>query len=85
MRWMNKAKQPTPYGARRVRSRFLILPKTLNGETRWLEVAFWEEELVEGDLADYWCQFCWVGCVNSRTRTGFLAALLARFGLDGVR
>ena len=30
-------------GTRRIKSGFLIFPKTINGETRWLESATWIE------------------------------------------
>lgn len=42
MRWQ---KQPWPKeGDRRIKTRFLVLPKTINREVRWLEKATWEEE-----------------------------------------
>ncbi len=34
----------------RVRDGILIFPKTINGETRWLEWAMWNEELIEIDI-----------------------------------
>jgi len=33
-------------GARRTRKRFLLFPKMIQGELRWLETATWEEEFV---------------------------------------
>lgn len=30
-------------GERRIKKRFLILPKKINGEIRWFEFAKWEE------------------------------------------
>lgn len=35
-------KDPNPHDTR-IKKRFLILPKKINGETRWLEFATWEE------------------------------------------
>jgi hypothetical protein len=31
---------------RRIRSGFLLLPKTIGRERRWLETAIWEEEFI---------------------------------------
>ena len=39
MRWSSVS-----IGDRRFPQRFLWLPKTLDGETRWLEEARWEEQ-----------------------------------------
>lgn len=39
MRWTNYA--PGDY---REKTRFLLFPKTIGYETRWLEVATWEEK-----------------------------------------
>lgn len=39
MRWKRKEKAEL-WGQRRVVSRFLLLPTTLKGETRWLERAY---------------------------------------------
>jgi hypothetical protein len=32
-------------GEKRIRSGFLFIPKTIGGETRWLETATWEGQL----------------------------------------
>jgi len=43
MRWIeNKVEQPE-YGDKRVTTKFLFLPKKINGQTRWLEFAKYEE------------------------------------------
>ena len=43
MKW---TKHPEPkHGDVRVRRGFLWFPQTIGGETRWLEVATWEEKL----------------------------------------
>lgn len=42
MRWPERRKTQT--GDTRIRAKFLLLPKTVNGETRWLEKATWLEE-----------------------------------------
>lgn len=43
MQW--NANTPSKRGDRRMQSAFLMFPKTINGKTRWLERAEWEEEL----------------------------------------
>jgi hypothetical protein len=53
MRWKKK---PEPkIGDRRIRARFLFWPKTILGETRWLEWAKWEEEYAT--RLEYWYGF----------------------------
>ena len=42
MRWKKK-KEKTKYGETRIINRFLIFPKTIQDETRWLEKASWVE------------------------------------------
>lgn len=42
MRW--RSKKGLPVGAVVVVRRFLFWPKTINGETRWLEMGYWVEE-----------------------------------------
>jgi len=42
MKW--KARKSARVGERRVRSAFLLLPKRIGDETRWLEFSKWEEE-----------------------------------------
>lgn len=44
MRW--KVRPVPKLGDRRILRRFLFLPKTVNGETRWMEVGEWEEEYI---------------------------------------
>ena len=39
MRWKWKKKQRLKEGDRRIMERFLLFPKRLNGEWRWLEIA----------------------------------------------
>lgn len=41
MRWRDRVE----VGDKRVRSAFLLLPRRIAGETRWLERSAWEEEL----------------------------------------
>ena len=36
----------------RKRDGFLLFPRTIKGETRWLEYAFWMEEWKESQYAD---------------------------------
>jgi hypothetical protein len=42
MRWKEKPRFNN--GDRRLRTAFLFFPKTINGETRWLETASWIEK-----------------------------------------
>ena len=46
MRWKVKPKE---YSDIRRRKKFLLLPATVNGETRWLETVYVEERLM-GDM-----------------------------------
>jgi hypothetical protein len=39
MRWNEKK-----VGETRVKTRFLVIPKKINGKWRWLEVATWHDE-----------------------------------------
>ena len=47
MRYKIKKKPPLKEGAVRVKSGFLIFPKCIGGEWRWLETALWKQEAVE--------------------------------------
>ena len=47
-------------GDKRIRRGFLIFPKQLEYETRWLEVATWEEELKSGYEFSWWEATRWV-------------------------
>ena len=52
MRWI-KQKQL----GKRMKTRFLLFPKCINGEWRWFEKATWQEYYREPNLlwtADYW-------------------------------
>ena len=40
MRWYDYSPRPNET---RVRTRFLWMPKTIDGQTRWLELAAWQE------------------------------------------
>lgn len=51
MRYRRTPKQKPPIGALRTCTAFLVLPKCINNEVRWLEYATWEERRVE--LARY--------------------------------
>ena len=44
MGWRSRARE---LGARRTKCRFLWWPKTIGGETRWLEHAEWEQVWAE--------------------------------------
>ena len=50
-----------PIGAQRTRRKFLLFPKYVNGETRWLETACWTENRVSGYLeSPYWESLKWI-------------------------
>lgn len=57
MRWKQRH---TESGTIRIVTKFLLLPKALNGETRWLEKATWERKY-----------YCFNGC-KWRTDTRWL-------------
>jgi hypothetical protein len=51
-------------GSRRIRRGF-VLWKTVNGETKWLQIATWQEEYVHVFLAGFdnyytWRAVCWL-------------------------
>jgi hypothetical protein len=53
MRW--KEKEQFKNKEVRIKLRFLILPKKIGKETRWLELALWEETFNRGtDYAGSW-------------------------------
>jgi len=47
----------------RLRHRFLFLPKVINGQCRWLEVAWWKEEK-SGFIERRWLPLCWVDNIS---------------------
>lgn len=47
MRWKNKTNTPPKIGDTRVVRKFLLFPKSLSGETRWLEKANIIQKLIE--------------------------------------
>ena len=64
MRWKESCPE---IGETRIRSGFLLFPKTANCETRWLEWAEWEEEYalypttkIQGGLYGKWQPSSWV-------------------------
>lgn len=55
MRWNNcKAVARPKCGDRRMVTRFLLLPKTMGGECRWLEVASWQQEFQVRVYSDFY-------------------------------
>lgn len=47
MKWKSQPKQPVPNpceGAKRIKIKFLLFPRCINQEWRWLEKAAWEQE-----------------------------------------
>lgn len=52
----------------RVRRRFLLLPRCIDGEWRWLEFATWRQERWVSSLtgARYWDDVCWIDSEVSR-------------------
>jgi hypothetical protein len=55
MRW----KQPD-YGAKRTITKFLFFPKRIRGETRWLEIATFEQEYLDTRTSRDWLDWKWV-------------------------
>jgi hypothetical protein len=49
-----KEKTRLPHGTLRTKRRFLLWPKKILREVRWLEMATWEEEYDEGVIAKDW-------------------------------
>ena len=47
MKWYRHLKRPPEPNDRRERRMFLVWPKEIAGESRWLEYAVWEEQLME--------------------------------------
>lgn len=47
---------------RRCRVAFLLLPRSINGETRWLEWATWEQKSWRGALSGrlWWDDYQWI-------------------------
>jgi hypothetical protein len=54
MKWRSEEKRYT-----RARKAFLILPKTINGETRWMEWATWSERDYNRPGYFGWKPLCW--------------------------
>jgi hypothetical protein len=51
MRWKKKDCGISPnVGDNRARRGFLFFPKTIDGETRWLEYAYWVQTLVKRNI-----------------------------------
>ncbi len=61
MKW--RAKQ---FGDTRCKTRFLLFPKCIEGEWRWLVVATWHEEVVGGYLIGdlVWAGQFWIDVVE---------------------
>lgn len=57
MRW--KKKKAPDYGDRRIISEFLFFPKTLDGETRWLESAKIRQSYHPGSVLGGWVDQEW--------------------------
>ena len=53
MRWKESKHEGPNYGDRRKVTRFLLLPKELADEWRWLETASWLQAYVFTDYEDY--------------------------------
>jgi len=65
MRWAEPVVAPPKDGDQRECSAFLFFPKTINGETRWLERARWLQVYTqeEDDLGPYcgrWSAIRWL-------------------------
>ncbi len=57
MKWKSKTNLD---GDNRIIRRFLFIPKTLQEQTRWLELARIKQVFVNGILNDYWRDIEWV-------------------------
>ena len=55
MRW-----KPITDGTTRVKSGFLIFPKTIENETRWLEYARWEQRYFNCSGTRFWSTKRWI-------------------------
>jgi hypothetical protein len=53
MRWKAKDNFYPKYGARRMVTKFLLFPKEMEGEWRWLETASWMKEYRIFNYEDY--------------------------------
>jgi hypothetical protein len=66
MRWPAKEMPIYRNGDVRTRNRFLLFPKRVNGERRWLEKAYWTEvmDCNYGNFDDWefrhWCPLKWI-------------------------
>lgn len=49
-----------PIGAFRVKRRFLLMPKAIGNDVRWLEWACWKEKYLDKPLYDGWTDACWI-------------------------
>ncbi len=73
MRFKKKEKTGLPkYGEFRQVSRFLFLPKTINEETRWLELGHWVEM-----YQDKWHTIRWLEGYE-RVRNGKIVKVMVR-------
>lgn len=59
MKWLSTSKDDSYYNKRN-RRRFLFLPLTIKGETRWLEMAEWQETFHYGYFSDNWVKDWWI-------------------------
>jgi hypothetical protein len=62
VRWRKRYKPAPSFGDTRVVREFLFLPLTLEGETRWLELASIQQEYVEGNFymdGEHWMSVGW--------------------------
>lgn len=54
-----KLKEPYEDGEKRVVTKFLLLPRRIGLERRWLEKAKIEQRFCEGAEVDYWLDVRW--------------------------
>ena len=48
------------HGEIRIINTFLLFPKTINGETRWLEFALIKQQFHNYTCASVWDNICWL-------------------------
>jgi hypothetical protein len=54
MRWKEPEPNGPKWGDRRMKTKFLLFPKCMRGEWRWLETAYWMQEYEFRSTEDYY-------------------------------
>jgi len=48
------------YGTPKIITKFLLLPKNIIGEIRWLEKATWKRKYLMYGFKSRWIDICWI-------------------------